>query len=47
MFKTNFKTCPQCYKNGLRNKLFKVESCKYGNKSLLFCVSSQVNIIKF
>ena len=48
MFKTNLSTfCPQCKKYGLKNKLFKFESFQYANKSLLFCVSSKVTMIKF
>ena len=38
--------CPQCKKYGLKNKLLKFEACQYPNKSLLFCVSSEVIIIK-
>ena len=47
MFKTNLRTfCPKCKKYGLKNKLFKFESFHYANKSLLFCVSSKVTMIK-
>ena len=47
MFKTNLSTfCPQCKKNGLKNKLFKFESFEYANTSLLFCVSSKVTMTK-
>ena len=46
MFQSNVVTfCPQCDKNGLKNRLFKFESCQYENKSLLFCVSREVIMI--
>jgi hypothetical protein len=47
MLKNNLNTfCPKCEKNGLKNKLLKIEAFQYANKSLLFCVSSEVIIIK-
>ena len=46
MFRNNLtKFCPLCQENGLKNKLFKFESCQYANQSLFFCPSSEVIMI--
>ena len=38
--------CPECEIKGLRSKILNFQSCRYENKTLFFCVLSEVITIK-